>query len=295
MKRRSPTLDGFQTMFHLPLLGLAEIAWRWSFGLAAAAALLFSLREYLSTLPITAGEMFLLRTRQPGLILPTLVRIFQGTAARAGLAVVVLIVALGPAWIALASLGRAATLKTLFETFHPARGRVRLTSLMALNSLRAAAFLAAIVGVAGAMLVAGSASSPADPSPASVLLIFWMLTILIALAWSLLNWYLSLAAIFVVRDGVAAFEALAAATDLCRARPGSLAAAATWFGLAHTVLFLVATSVTALPLGFAEVLPGGMVFGGLLLVMLLYFAAVDFLYIGRMAAYVFMIDIPAEG
>jgi hypothetical protein len=34
-----------------------------------------------------------------------------------------------------------------------------------------------------------------------------------------------------------------------------------------------------------------MVFGGLLLVMLLYFAAVDFLYVGRMAAYVFMIEL----
>ena len=65
MKRRSPTLEGFQTMFRLPVLGLAEIAWRWSFGLAAAAALVFALREYLATLPVTAGEMLLLRTRQP--------------------------------------------------------------------------------------------------------------------------------------------------------------------------------------------------------------------------------------
>jgi hypothetical protein len=57
MKQRSPTLEGFQIMFRVPLLGLAEIAWRWSFGLAAAAVILFSLREYLATLPVTAGDM----------------------------------------------------------------------------------------------------------------------------------------------------------------------------------------------------------------------------------------------
>ena len=35
-----------------------------------------------------------------------------------------------------------------------------------------------------------------------------------------------------------------------------------------------------------------MVLGGMLLVTLLYFAAVDFLYVGRLAAYVFMIEPP---
>ncbi len=59
------------------------------------------------------------------------------------------------------------------------------------------------------------------------------------------------------------------------------------------ILFVVASSAVAFPLGFAEVLPGGMVFGGVLLVTLLYFAAVDFLYVGRLASYVF-ITLPKE-
>ena len=205
-------------------------------------------------------------------------------------AFVVLVLALGLAWIVIASLGRAAILETLIEYCRGSRGRVRLTSLLLLNSLRAATFLAATVGVVGALLVARAASSPDNPSPGSVLLIFWTLAMLVGLAWSLLNWYLSLAAIFVVKDGASTFAALAAATDLCRSRPGSVAAAATWFGVAHTVMFVLATSAAAFPLGFADVLPGGMVLGGLLLVTLLYFAVVDFLYVGRLAAYVFMIE-----
>src|SRR5690348_13435830 len=150
MKQRSPTLEGFQIMFRVPLLGFAEIAWRWSFGLAAAAVLLFSLREYLDTLPVTAGDMLLLRTRQPFLIL-------QGSAPRAVAAFAVLVPALGLAWIVIASLGRAATLKTLIEYFRGSHGRVPLASLLALNSLRAVTFLAAVVGVVGALLATRAA------------------------------------------------------------------------------------------------------------------------------------------
>ena len=283
-------------MFRMPLLGLAEIAWRWTFGLAAAAGLAFAIREYLATLPVTAAELILLRTRQPILIFQALSRIFQGSAPRATVAAIVLTLALTIGWIVLASLGRAATLKTLLEYFRDSRGsparepETPVTALLALNSLRAATMLAAAVGVVGALVVAKAASSPADPSPGSVLLIFWMLTMLIGLAWSLLNWYLSLAAIFVVRDGSSTFAALSAATNLCRARPAALAAAATWFGIAHAIVFVVASSAAAFPMGFAEILPGGMIFGGLLLVTLLYLAAVDFLYIGRLAAYVFMTE-----
>lgn len=297
-------------MFRLPLLGLAEISWRWSFGLAATAALLFSVREYLATLPVTAGEMLLLRTRQPTLILQALARIFQGSAPRATAALVVLTLALTAAWIVLASLGRAATLKTLLEYFRgPGRGEFAapdpsilpisasrsLTSLLFLNSLRAATMLTAIVGVVAAMLIAAAVSSPDDPSPGKVLLIFWLLTMLIGLAWTLLNWYLTLAALFVVRDGVSAFSALVEATELCRMRPGALAAAGTWFGLAHAVVFVIASSASAIPMGLAEVLPGGMVLGGLLLVSLLYFAAVDFLYVGRLATYMFLLEQPEPG
>jgi hypothetical protein len=297
MKRRSPTLEGFQTIFRLPALGLAEIAWRWSFGLATAEALAFTIREYLATLPVTAGEMLLLRARQPALIGQALARIFQGSGPRAAAALAVLTLGLTLAWVVLASLGRAVTLKTLLEYFHdserpPASTTQGLTSLLVLNFLRAATMLAAIIGVVGAMLVARAVSSPEDPSPGKVLLIFGMLTMLIGLACPLLNWYLSLAAIFVVRDKASAFGALAKATDLCRMRPGALAAAGTWFGIAHAIVFVVASSALAVPLGFAQVLPGGMVFGGVLLVTLLYFAVVDFLHIGRLATYVFLLEEP---
>ncbi len=297
MKRHSPTLEGFQTMFRLPSLGLAEIAWRWSFGLAVAALLAFSLREYMTTLPVTAGEMFLLRTRQPALILQAIARILQGSAPRAVATLVVLVLTLTLAWMLLASIGRAATLKTLFEYFRErscAReaGTNRPGSLLYLNFFRAAVTLAAAAASVGAMFLSAAASPNADPSPGSVLLIFYLLIMFVGLAWLVLNWFLSLAAIFIVGRGQYTFGALGAAADLCWSQPLSVTAAATWFGLAHGLAFVAASSAVAVPLAFAGVLPAGVVLGGVLLVTLLYFAVADFLYIGRLAAYVFMLEVP---
>jgi hypothetical protein len=296
MKRRSPTLEGFRILFRLPSLGLAEISWRWTIGLTLIASLAFAFREYMSTLPITAAEMLLLRTRQPVLILQAIASILRGSAPRAVSALIILAVALTLAWIVLASLGRAAILKTLFESFQESNAAKprgwRFTSLMGLNFLRAGAGLAALVGVIGALLLAGLASPKTDPSPGSALLIFWMLCLFVGLAWSILNWYLSLAAIFVAGDDQTTFGALAAAADLCRNRPGSVIAAAIWFGMAHAAAFVVATSVVAFPLALAEVLPAGIVLGGVILITLIYLAVADFLYVGRLAAYVFLVEVP---
>jgi hypothetical protein len=79
---------------------------------------------------------------------------------------------------------------------------------------------------------------------------------------------------------------------LCRTRPGSVFAASLWFGLAHVTAFVIASSMLAFPLGFAAVLPAGVVLGGVLLVALAYLAITDFLYVGRLAAYVAILELP---
>ena len=68
---------------------------------------------------------------------------------------------------------------------------------------------------------------------------------------------------------------------------------ATWFGIAHAVAFMVAIfRRRSSPWALAEVLPAAMVLGGLILVALLYFAVADFLYVGRLAAFVFVAELP---
>jgi len=300
MKPRSPTLEGFRAILRRPSFGLAEIAWRWSFGTAAGILLMFSFFEYLDTLPVSKGDLLLLRTTQPVLISRALLHIFRGSAFRIVETAVVLALTLGVAWIVVASLARAATIKALLAYFRegdtstPTRRETpwRFRSLFMLNSFRLGVTLAAAVGCVAALLLGKVASRPTDPAPGSALLITLMVTMLVGFTWSTLNWFLSLAPIFVVADGQDTFGAIAAAVDLCRTRSGSIFAAGTCFGLAHITALVVASSAVAFPLGFAAVLPTGVVLGGVLLVTLLCFAVTDFLYIGRLAAYVAIVEMP---
>ena len=308
LKSRSPILEGFRVMFRQPALGMAEISWRWSLGAVACLLLSFTFLQYLSTLPVTSADLLLLRTRQPVLISQAIAHIFRGSGFRFVVAMMVAVAALAAGWIVTASVARAATLKWLVEYFRGIRDessgigverqelrawrRGGIRSLTGLNFLRVASTIAAAVGCIGATILAGFVSSPKDPQPGLVFLLFVPLVCLVWLLWSVLNWFLSLASVFVMRDGRDAFGGLAAAVGLCRERMGTVSAVGFWFGLAHVVAFVVATSVVAFPLALAAVLPGGVVLGGVLLVSLLYFAVVDFLYGGRLAAYVAIAEFP---
>ena len=293
MARRSPTLEGFRILFRMPSLGLAEIAWRWAMGAAGVASLSFAFLQYLNSLPVTSADMLLLRTRHPLMVSRAIARIFAGSAGRFLMALVVLAMALSLAWIVIAAVGRAVTLKTLLAHFFPDRDvRLRVGAIIELNTLRAALSWAAIAACFGALLLAGMASPKTDPSPVSAMLIFVTLGLFIWLCWRMLNWLLSLAAIFVMAEGETTSGAIVAAVDLLRQRPAAMVAAATWFGIAHGVACVVAGSAVGFPLAFVGLLPGGVIFGGVILAMLVYFAIVDYLYVGRLAAYLFITESP---
>jgi len=295
MKQKSPTLEGFRAIFRRPSFGFAEIAWRWGFGAAATALLVFTFFEYLDTLPVTAVDLFLLRTRQPSLISQAFAHILRGSGARAVHAAILLAVLLSVGWIVLAMLGRAVTTKAVAnhfagDDFAPVSFQMR--SLAGLNFLRVGSALAGVVGFFGAMLLAGMTSSADDPSAGGALLVFLAVFMLVGLAWCLTNWLLSLASLLVVVEGHDTFGAIAAAVGLCRERFGPVLAASSWFGLAHGAVYFVASAVAVFPLAFAGVLPARVVIGAVLLVTLAYFFVADFLYMGRLAAYVYIIKEP---
>jgi hypothetical protein len=142
------------------------------------------------------------------------------------------------------------------------------------------------------MLLGGMTSTKANPSPGSAMLIFVTLSLFIWICWAMLNWLLSLAALFVIAEDQSTSGAIVAAVDLLRQRTGPVLAASVWFGLAHGVAYTIASSAIGFPLAFTGVLPGSMVLGGVILAALLYFAVVDYLYVGRLAAYLFIAEAP---
>jgi len=314
MSRVSPTAEGFRAAFRRPSFTLAEITWRWVFGTTATVLTVFGFFEYLDTLPVNYGEMLLLRTNQPFLVWQALMHILHGSLARAVLSLTLAALLLTLVWIVAASFGRVTTLRAMLAYIRerisskmaaagvesPAAtkavcdvpARRAIGALARLSILRVALALAAILGFMGASIVAGFASSAANPSPGIMFLLFTPIAVLVGLAWFALNWLLSLAAVFVVRDGKDAADAIPAAVALCRERTGAVFAVSTWTGFAHLVAFVGATTLISVPLGLAGFLPWRLVALAILVLTLAYFAVADWIYTARFAGYLAIVETP---
>ncbi len=307
----SPTAEGFRAAFRRPSLTLAEIMWRWTAGATAAALFFFGLFEYLDTLPVTNGELLFLRTRHPYLVGEAIAHILRGSLSRGVLAGLLAAMLLAVLWIVAASVGRIATVRGLLDYFRrevagnvsaggtPNDGERDVASnvstsaaLLRLNFLRVAVALAAVFGYVGAAILAGFASPDASPRPGLAFFLFLPLAGLIGWVWWALNWILSLAGMFAVRDGEDAVGAISAAVTFCRERTGAVFAVSFWTGLAHLVAFVGATTAVSMPLGFAGVVPWRLVVVAVILVTLVYFTVVDWLYMARLAGYVCIAETP---
>ena len=292
-------------MFRRPSLTLAEVAWRWSFWAAGAFLLSALLIEYLDTLPVGPRDLFFLNSGQPTLIGRALSHIFQGSSVRLLLGGIVAVSGLSIAWTLIAALGRSASLGAIREYFshlsesspaefneRPTPHRRALGSLAGLNFLRLTVGLAASIAFVGAFVLPRYLSTPKSPKPALAFVLTLVLLSFVCVAWLLVNWTLSLSAVFAVRDRKDSFGALAAATRFSRERAGGLWAINFWFGLAHLTLFFVGTTAASMVLGMVQVLPGVLVLTALGLLALLYFVAADSVNVGRMAAWYCLADSP---
>jgi hypothetical protein len=80
----------------------------------------------------------------------------------------------------------------------------------------------------------------------------------------------------------------------CRERTGPVFAVSIWTGMAHLILFIAATTVASMPLGFVAVVPWRLVVAAMILITLLYFALADGFYMARLAGYVCIAEMPEE-
>ncbi|PYV78053.1 MAG: hypothetical protein DMG97_00275 [Acidobacteria bacterium] len=289
MASLSPTAEGFRILLRRPIIPLAEIAWRWTFAAAAWFLAAMFLLEYADTLPVKALDRLLLASQQPLLVGHAIQRIFEGSAFRFTKAGILLALALVLGWIVLASLGRTLTLRSLIEEFdgpEATPSQAGMASLLGLNFFRAAVALAAAAAGIGSLLAASSLWASTQVSVGDAARLWFALLLITAMAWSVLNWFLSTSAIFAVNGSEGAFQAIASAVHFSVERPGAFAAPGTWFGLIHFGAFLFACGAGFTVLGAAGVIGARPLLFLELLIVLVYSAVVDFLYIGRLAAYV---------
>lgn len=289
----SPTAAGFRLILRRPVVALAEIAWRWSFAVAVWFLGGAFLLQYADSLSVNTVDRLLLGTRQPALILRALHRIFHGSALRLTTSGILLAIALTIAWIVLASLGRAATLKAIMEelgiTPSPSARRRTISSFLALDFLRAATTLAAVVAGFGALLIASGVWASTHLSAADATRLWLASLLLVWISWATLNWLFSTSDLFVAADGLGALNAVSATVGWYRDRPGSVLAVGIWFGLIHGGAFLTACSAGFTVLSMAGALGSGSSLFLEFLVLVVYCAVADALYIGRLTAYLAII------
>ena len=210
----------------------------------------------------------------------------------------VLVPGIAAIWILAASIGRAATLNALLdksgarEAGRPRPAAASVRSLLGLNFLRAAATLAAIIGYGGTVAVAALAL-PAEPQYAGVAVLVWLfLAAAVAVGWTVVNWFLSLAAIFVVKEGKSTFDAVRASVELLRRKPRGYVATASWFGFFRSMALVAAIVLSLLAAGA----PNGVVAAVIVAaVALAYFAAVDWMYVARLAAFLQLAEPEVSG
>jgi hypothetical protein len=292
MSSPSPTAEGFRLIFCRPAIPFAEIAWRWSFVAAMWFLGAMFLVQYADSLTVTRLERLMLGTNQPVLVLRAIHRIFQGSAFRFTKAAVLVAIALTIAWIVLASLGRAVTVRALTDEFRIAgpHGPGRsFSSLIFLNFLRAAVTLAAAASCLGAVLLASSIWASTHVSVADAARLCFAVLFFACLAWAILNWFLTTASVFAVIDQRGSLSAITSAVRFCQERTSRVLATGTWFGLAHLGALMAAFGAGLTALTALGALRAGPVLFLEFVIAVLYFAAADFLYAGRLAAYVSII------
>ena len=307
MSSRSPTTEGFRIIFRSMTIPFAEIAWRWTFATAAWFLGVVYLLEYVGSLPVTGLQRLMLGTDQPVLVWRAIRQIFEGSGFRFTRAGILLAIALTVAWVVLASFGRAATIPAIMEEFgikvspdqpdhgspdhrSPDHRSSILPSLMVLNALRAVLTLATLIAGIGSLLLGSYVWASTRASVTDVTRLGLALFCCAVLFRAILNWLLSTASIFVVTGQRRAFAAISATVDLLYDRGGALCIPGIWFGLAHLGAFIVTFMAGLTVLGAAGALGGGTFLVLELALIIAYCAVADFLYTGRLAAYVAIIE-----
>jgi hypothetical protein len=292
----TPVRDGFAAIWRQPSIFLAELSWRWSWGGAALILGALALFEYLHTLVVSPADLMLLRLRHPLAVSRALADIFHGSGPRVVMAAILLIPALALAWALLGALGRFATLRALIARAAPGldpaieAGPRSIRALTGLNVFRIALALAALVSLLGSAIIASFVSTPKAPHAGLAFLLFIPFAILVSMVWSTVNWFLSIAAVFAVRDGEDTFGSIAAGVEFCRRCAGKISAVGFWFGAMHLVVFVIGTTVIMYPLSVASLVPAGITLILMGLVILAYFAVADYLYVARLAGYLAVVE-----
>jgi hypothetical protein len=282
MSRSHAVREGFAAIFRDPLVYLAELAWRWTYTIAAALVVTYGVLLFLNSLPVSDRDLFGLSGIVPGLAGTALANIFKGSGPKMVRLAIMLSLSLGLMWFFAASLGRSATLTALL------RKPAVLRPIFRLHFLRLAVGSAAWIAYMGAIAVAASAArfeNGQDYDPGKFYLVFLVFSLVISSAWSSASWYLSLGPMFSVRNSTGTLDSLYDAAALVRRQPRQFSWVGIFYGVLRAIIWLVAFFSLLTALAAVAAAPPGVTIAVLILFAAAYSAISNFLYLARMGSY----------
>jgi hypothetical protein len=271
--------DGFREVLRDPGLLLFEVVWRWSFGILATVICIVLTVGATKSIPVdirAGGSLIASDPVQTAQNLASALLSLGVVAVRTGTIAAVL---LALCWTVLNAFGRRATL--LRPALAPG---ANLRACFGIASVRALAALGALAAwmlaglLAGAVLAFGSMSAP--PNLWLVVPILLPAFLIIVFAWSIANWYLSLAPLFDAGSWVAC---LRRAWKLVYQQRDQAIEISIAVGAMRLILLVAAVVVSA---AFAALVTNmRMLALDLTAIALLYFFAADFLSVARLGAF----------
>ena len=284
----SPFRDGFAALRHEPALLAAELTWRWCFGVSMLALAIFATGTFLDSIPVSKLDELLLGTFQPHLLAAALRHIFRGTLSRFLLEQALLILGVTLLWSFASAVGRAATLRRLVAMFSSDEESQpsdwHFGSIFLLQLLRAM-WTQVAFAIVVFLLIYGSAMAERERPFVAALALSLGVGFASFVGFSL-NWYLGMAPLFTIRNGVCAKEALEQAIEFASRQGtrlfllslGFLAMRLMWAAM-MVLLFLA-------PFNLLGTVGGRWIALMMGFLALLYFAGADALSLARWGAYV---------
>ncbi len=286
-----------------PALLAAELTWRWSFGLGSLAILFLVFRRVQQALTLSGADELSLSRGSYIEFVQTMIGVAAGALPLIGGVALWALLAMAALWIAAATIGRGTVTHAIVRQLAQEAGtgiapRFTWMAMGVVHFARVFTLLIPLIGyllgaLIGALMLRGSGLSAAEPDISSTnvaallvaMLVFCFVFVISLAVWSLVHFVVSLAPIFIARDGRGALDAIADSISLARRRWRELSSEATQNAVLRSAAALGIT-VAGILVG-AFLLRPAPLFASLLLALLTlaYFIVSDWLLLARTIAY----------
>jgi hypothetical protein len=230
---------------------------------------------------ISRAEHALMKSLEPFTWIAIAYRVVQAFLEGARAMGPILFPALALLWLALATIGRAVTVRALAAE----PGRTNWVSLLELNAFRLAMTFAALIAYVGAAILVSTNINPQQHYAANILIMLIIMTVLLVI-WSVVNWFVGLAQLFAAANGDGFLGSLRSAGNLYQAHSGGFASSGVWFTFVRLILLVVVTVGSLSPMANVSVAGAKPFVVFVAIITLVYFAVADAVNMWRVGVYI---------